>query len=44
MKTKENTMTIQLNDHNDPQTIRSLEISKKYGPILEKINQEGRYS
>lgn len=44
MRTAENTMTIQLDDPDDPGTIRSREIASRYGPMLEEINRAGRFS
>lgn len=44
MKTAENTLTIQLNNPEDPETIRSRKIAADYGPLLEKINREGEFS
>lgn len=44
MRTKENTLTIQLNDPKDPGTISSHKIQAEYGPLLEKINREGESS
>lgn len=43
MRTPENTKTIQLNDPDDPGTVRSVEIAGRYAPMLDRINRAGQF-